>query len=190
MKNTQEISRKDLAAIYKSNICDSWKKKIADAIMDCSDCKTIEVSNDVIKAAYSEANTEQKKLIEKFFEIHTEIDKIKNIDDVYKLNGVKSDILPFKNPKNPYQKYLNSCALIPLIVNAYNENQELNWSDGSSKYLPYYKKVWSGWVFDFCDHWFSASFGSASHHYRYSDHVNDAVIKFNDVYVSYFSYKG
>ncbi len=189
----QEISRKDLAIIYKSNICDGWRKKIADTLIEQVDAKVIEVSDAVIKAAYSEASTEQKKLIEKYFEIRTEkkiIDKIKDLDDIFEFNDVDETILPFKSPKNAQQKYLNACALIPLIVNAYNEGEELNWNNGSSKYLPYYKKTSLGWVFCSYDVWYSTSDGSASHHYKSLELLLDAVKKFDGIYVDFFSYKG
>jgi hypothetical protein len=193
-KDYQEISRKDLAAIYKSEICKGWKEKVAEVLIEQVDSKTIEVSNELINSAYKEANDGQKKLISKYFDIVIPkkiTDRIQTLDDIYKLNNVDDSILPFKKANNDYQRYLNACALIPLIVKAYNEGKELDWPNNSSKYLPYYKYVsGQGWVYDYCYGWDSCSYGSSSHHYNNLDNLYDGTKKFNQVYVDFFSYKG
>lgn len=65
---TQTISRCDLSAIYPL-VCDGWKKKIAEHLVEQCNTDTIVVSNDLIKQAYAAADNDQKKLLQKHFDI-------------------------------------------------------------------------------------------------------------------------
>ena len=153
MKNkTQTISKKDLAIIY-SKVCDSWKKKIADTLIEQIDSKSIEVSSSVLKEAYSQADISQKSLLEKYFTFESEkkiSDQVKTLGDLYKyLDIEEKDVLVFRKPKNDFEKYINACAIIPKITTVYNEVEKLDWTNSSSKYFQYYKMVCQSWACDY-----------------------------------------
>lgn len=120
-------------------------------------------------------------------------DRIQSLEDVFEvLREDINDYLLFPiNTKNKRYRYLNACSLIPKIVEAYNEETVLDWSNDSIyKYLPYYQySSGSGWSFAYGNHWFSCSNGSTCHHYKSSDLLKDACKKFNNIYIDYFSYQ-
>lgn len=83
MKNTtQKINRKDLAKIY-DQVCEGWQKKITSLVLFQSGEK-IEVDNSLVNQAFNEANADQKKLLEKYFDVKSSniIDRIKSWSDV------------------------------------------------------------------------------------------------------------
>lgn len=190
---TQQIKRKDLAKIYKE-VCISWQKIIADLLVEQVDSDIIEVSNELITKAYNEADSDKKKLVNKYFDIIVVkkiTDRINDLGDVFKLlSKNEDDFFIFKNPKSKFEKYINACALIPEIVRAYNEGEELDWNGPSSKYLPYFRKVGSYWVFHRCSDWGSGADGPAGHHYKNPTILNDACKKFEKIYSDYYSYTG
>lgn len=86
---TQKIKRSDLKILY-DKVCESWQREIEKLIL-WSDSNIIEVFNDLIIKAYKEADVDQKKLLEKYFDIEELFDytKIKSLEDVYKLLKIK-----------------------------------------------------------------------------------------------------
>ncbi len=186
---TQQIKRKDLAKIY-SKVCDTWKKKIADLMIDQIDSDNIEVSNDLIKEAYKLADSTQKDLIEKYFDIisaKTIMQRINNLEDIYKeLEIDEEDVLVYKNPKTKFEKYINACAIIPRIVEVYNEGEEIDWKNTNQyKYTPY--KYFS------CGHWLVSSHDwyyyyccSGGFYYKSKELSDDAVKKFRKIYDDYW----
>ncbi len=122
------------------------------------------------------------------------IDRIHDMDDIAdELDININDYILFKDEGylNSYQRYMNACSLIPKIVRAYNEQEDLDWDNTNIyKYLPYYKKDGSGWVFRDSLSWCRATYGSVAHHYKSRELSEDGCSKFNNIYVDYFSYKG
>lgn len=189
MKNNfQQISRKDLYAIYKSDICAGWKDRVVAELAEQSG-DTIDVSNDDIKKAYSEANTSQKKLLEKYFDIKSAnsiMKGIKTFDDVLKALGRTLDeVLPWKFPKNKAQISQNAIAKIQCITELYNDGTELDWRNSNqSKYYPWFQKNAHGrWVLDgvHCnDSAARLGFGS---YFKSRELAQDAVDKFTDIWI-------
>lgn len=195
MKNTQKIPRKALLEIYKT-VCEGWKSRIAEALAEQTS-KDIIIEDSVVEEAYSKANADQTKLLDKYFKrvVPKSIkDEINGLKDIFRLTKSKeSEVIIFNKPKNAFEKYINACALIPKITEAYNDGTILDWTNNSQyKYLPYWKKLRSGgWVFG-DDGWYCncCSDGSASHHFAKIDNLKDANIKFKGIYEDYYSYKG
>lgn len=118
-------------------------------------------------------------------------DRIQDLDTLFETLDMDIDFPYSKNTKDSFEKYINSCYLIPLITKAYNESIKLDWDNSNQyKYLPYYKKVSSGWVFDCYNFWYACSGGSASHHFTTNSNCIDACKKFDKYYKDYFSYNG
>lgn len=158
-------------------------------ILKISDSKAIEL--------YKTASSELKEILEESFS--KEFFKPKEITDfVYNLETLanylgtnESDLYIFKNAKTPFEKYINACAIIPKIVNIYNEGIELDWNNlNVSKYLPYFKKVGSGWVFDYFNCWNSSTIGSIGHYYKSSKLTIEGCENFKQIYIDFYSYKG
>lgn len=159
--------------------------------------KTLKISEEKALELYKTASNEFKQLLEEnfgkdFFKPKSIIDRIQNLDDVFEILGEDIDELPLiSRPKNAFEKYLNSCILIPFIVKAYNEGVELDWNNTNVyKYLPYYRKAGLGWSFVYYSSWGSCATGSFSHHYKVSNLCVDACEKFNQIYTDFYSFKG
>lgn len=122
MKHTQSIKKSDLKIIY-SQICETWQKVLQEKLL-WAEGKEVELEEDLILKGYNEANTEQKKLIKKYFKIETfesKIDQIKNIDSVCKILNVKYTP-PYKTPKTKEELAINAQYTLFLICKAYNGN--------------------------------------------------------------------
>lgn len=134
---TQTISRCDLSAIYPL-VCDGWKKKIVEHLVEQCNTDTIVVSNDLIKQAYAAADSDQKKLLQKHFDIS--FGRSTTLAGIAKELGISEDSLYIfpKDTKDKHERYLNACNIIPKISKVYNEGVVLNWKDTSQyKYMPY-----------------------------------------------------
>ena len=104
-------------------------------------------------------------------------------------------ILSEKNQKASttlsYNLIYNNEIIIPKIVKVYNEETILDWNNSNVyKYLPYYKKVSSAWVFDGYGIWSSYANGSAGHHYKNSDLLYNGCKNFNQIYIDFYSFNG
>lgn len=155
----------------------------------------IELTLQEAQKLYAKADPVFKEFLESNFKkeyLQLDIcDRIKNLEDVFSYLGeTLEDYLLFDlDTKNSRERYLNACSLIPKIVQAYNENYKLDWTNSSEyKYLPYYKLVGSGWVADDCRFWGSVSGGSACQHYKSSKLVLQATKTFNQIYIDYYSF--
>lgn len=185
---TQTIKRKDLSEIY-SSVCENWQKKIAElALLQSGD--SIEVEESLIKKAYSEANDDQKKLLNKFFKIASDkiTDRIKTFDDVLKAAGkTMEEVIPWKNPKDKFQKSQNALAKLQLIHETLNDGVVLNWNDRNQpKYYAWFERL-AGvrWVF-YCvnSHCSSSSLPVGSYLVN-ADLVRYSVNNFMDIWLDY-----
>ena len=158
--------------------------------------KTLKIDEGQALKLYKTASNEFKQVLEDTFGkdyFNQKItDKIQDLDDLFEYSGEdKLDVVIFKFPNNAFQKYINACAIIPRITQVYNEGEKLDWSNHSqSKYLPYYKKVGRPWVGTGFSGWGTCASCSVSHYFKSSELCLDAVKKFNDVYLDFYSYQG
>ena len=156
--------------------------------------KTLKLDEKQAKKLYKTASKEFKQILndtfgEAFFS-ESIIDRIQDLDDIFSDLGLEEkDVLIFQKPKNKFEKYINACAIIPKIVEVYNEEWEPNWNSSSEyKYLPYFKKVGLGWSFFSCYTWGADySAGPSGHHYKTLELGKDACTKFNEIYNDFYN---
>lgn len=153
--STQNISRKNLQIIY-SSVCNSWQTKIENILKEQLFDDNIAITNALIKQAYSEADKDKRKIIERYFNVDFLIEnyqKINNFDDILKLsNSNISDIIAWPNPKNKKQISQNGLAKLQLIEEVYNQDDPINWDNPNQrKYYIWWRRDSSGrgsWVVD------------------------------------------
>lgn len=187
---TQKITRKDLNALYNSNICDTWKKQIESHLVTQQLNDKITVDNSLILKAYKEADATQKADLEKYFKIETPktfFDKIKTVDDLFKLTGKKKEvIIPWKKPITKEQKSQNAFATIQVMTEAYNDKTVLNFNDSSQpKWYIWWEKRSGLWVVNVIhNHYYNANMGSGCY-FATKEAAQDASVKFKDVFIDY-----
>lgn len=141
---TQKIKRKDLKVIY-GKVCQNWQKTIAEITM-FEEGAEIEVDNDLILKAHSEADVEQKKLIKKYFKIVSD-DKfsVTTYKEVCKRLGIKElTIKDFKQFEGDALKML-SFHQIKNLERFFNGNWVADWKNQNQyKYYPYFTLSSSG----------------------------------------------
>lgn len=183
-----KIKKKDLKEIYDSiSTSCQWRKKIENLIM-WSDCSSVEVDKTLIEQGYKEANSEQKKLIEKYFKIETPkniCEQITDINSVYSLLKQNRN-LPYKSPKTKEEKCLNATYDFLNICKAYNKGWIANIkNDYQRKYYIY--KYFSGCSFS----WFVRYGCSSAHcslglHLEKEAYAKDIIKKFPNILDEYF----
>lgn len=141
-----------------------------------------------------EALEKETKELRKIIENNSlTIDNIKSVEDLCKyLNISEDEVYLFdKNTKDPFEKYINACSIIPKITKVFNESWIANFTNSNQyKYLPYYKLSSLGWSFDATHTWGSGTDASVSHYYKDSNTCKKACSIFNNIYIDYHSYKG
>lgn len=158
----QSIKRSDLKKIYDSiNESCTWRKRIQDTILWSDDSK-IEVEDKDIVQGYNEANSDQKKLIEKHFKINTPkkiIDRVKNFDDILDIAGLTlEEVIPWKNTKTKKQESQNAFAKLQLIEEVLLEGYKFDWNNSSEyKYFPYFTFKARGEGLVYCSYHYSGS---------------------------------
>jgi hypothetical protein len=143
---TQEIKRSDLKAIYPK-VCEGWQKIIMELVFLQDEGKNIQVDEELIKKAYSEADSDQRKLIEKYFTIISGKiqDRINTWQKVLDSSGLlETEIVPYKGSNlTREQKSINAQAKWFKIAEIWNEGWTPNWKNTNEyKYRPY--KSFSG----------------------------------------------
>ena len=185
---TQKINRKDLFTLY-GKVCNGWQEKIAQLLVEQQINDSIEVNEELINKAYSEADNSQKKLLEKYFKINSKdiFEEIDGWNDILRLSGKsESDIIPWKYPKTKEKKSQNALAKIQLIAEVYNQGVVLDWNNADQyKYYPWWKKENGGWVFGSWDYRDYAACIPAGCYFKDSKSVEDVVKKFKDIYLDY-----
>lgn len=181
----QKISRKNLQAIH-SKVCQGWQGKIEKALAAQLFADEIEVSDDDLQTAYNAADADQKKMLRKYFTFPQSIhDRIKGIDDIYKIVGVKRR-LPYPKPQNKFERYMNASYDIPHITKAYNGDTILDFKNTNQrKWYLFWERKSGGWVlrgvlYNFC----RSGLGSGCHFAREED-ANDAAVKFKSTFLDY-----
>lgn len=172
------------------------RKNYLNQTINIKTMKTLKISESKALELYKTGSTELKTILEESFGkdfFNQKItDKIKGLEDIYNHLGIdEEDVLIFKNPKNAFEKYINACAIIPKIIQVYNEGVELDFNNSNQyKYQPYFKKAGSGWSSYRCDSWSYSAFSACAHHYATRELAIDAGTKFIKVYSDYLNYKG
>lgn len=186
---TQSISKKNLKEIY-SVICEGWQKKLTEKLL-WSEGKEVELEDEFILKGWNEADTSQKKLIEKYFTINTPkklMDKIKNFQSILDLSGKElEEVVPWKGSKlTKGQKSQNALAKLLLIAEVYNEGWEPNWKNTSEyKWVPY-KSVSGGdfSVGSYC--WGYLLRSPSGAHFKTKEMSEDILVKFRDILDDYW----
>lgn len=187
---TQEIKRSDLKAIYPK-VCAGWQKIIMELAFLQDEGQNIQVDEELIKKAYSEANNDQKKLIEKYFKIvFGKIqDRINTWQKVLDSSGLlEIEIVPYKGSSlTREQKSINAQAKWFKIAEIWNEGWTPNWKNTNEyKYRPY--KYFSGGsvaVRD-ADDWATPVTGPSGLHFK-SKELSEAFVKnFSDIIDDYY----
>lgn len=158
--------------------------------------KSLKITDSKALELYKTASSELKEILEETFGL--DFFKPKDITEtVYDLDTLAEhlemdtdDLYIYKKPKNAFEKYLNACAIIPKIVEVYNQGTILDWNNTNEyKYLPYIRKVGSAWVAD--SHiWRSNAGGPFAHHYKSNNLALKGINNFNQIYLDYLTYKG
>jgi len=75
-------------------------------------------------------------------------DKIKTWKDIceyLKIDNIKS--LPYKNPTNKTERYINACFKLSKLSEVLNNGTVLDFNNNNQlKHTPYFRKEASGWV--------------------------------------------
>lgn len=104
------------------------------------------MNNQTIPAAdlhtlYRNSNDEGKRVLEKnygteYFNKPLPV----SLQEVYEYNGVTEDqVVPFKDPQTDFQKWVNACANLAQIYEAYNKGEKPDWKNPDQyKYRNWY----------------------------------------------------
>jgi len=179
---THKIKKSDLRDIY-SKVCQSWQKTILELIL-FQDTKEIEVENELVLKAYNEADSEQKKLIEKYFKIESnDLFSVTTYKEVCKRLGIKE--LTIKDFKEFGESSLKQFAFhrIKNLEKFFNGDWKMDWKDQSQyKYYPYFNITSFGglvfYVSRYCCDVFYGTVGFYKNS-KTSDHVGK---NFKDIY--------
>lgn len=150
MKNTQKISRENLKEIYKSDI-GRLKDKVASILIDSCN-NEIEISNETINQAYKEANSNQKKLIEKYFKIvkvQSLFDRIDGtLESIYKILNIKeSGFLPYQKENLTYEEErINNIARLQKVALVYNGSWQQKFDGNQRNYYSWFLCDSGAWV--------------------------------------------
>ena len=173
----QKILATNLAKLYPQ-VCETWQKEIASYLVKFVDEKYIEVEDSVILKAYGLANTEQKKLINKYFSLPKELDfsKFDSYSKVCKELGeeeLKESDYKFIH-KDQRKKSLAQ-GRIGQLERFFNGKFKKNWKNQSVYvYTPYFTVSGSGrLVFHYSYHW-ASDFGGSPGFYQFKE-VSDFI---------------
>ncbi len=184
---SQKINRKNLHTLYESvKNCSTWKNKIDQILTEQKFNNEIEVEDSVINDAYSQADTNQKKLLKQYFTLpESIIDTINGIDDIYTILKIER-ILPYPKPSSKFERHLNACYDIPHITKAYNGNVILDFLNKSQrKYYIWWERTAGGWVLGgVSDCYYCSRLGFGSY-FATEEAAKDAAKKFKDVFLDY-----
>src|SRR6185436_19367330 len=110
--SVQKINKKGLQELYK-NVCPDWQKTISELVL-FQEGKEIEVEEELIQKAYNEANSEQKKLLNKFFKVKSDKiwEEINTWDKILEKIGLEESVfIPFSGKKlTKEEKSINAQA--------------------------------------------------------------------------------
>jgi hypothetical protein len=185
MSKTQTIKRKDLSEIY-GKVCDGWKLKIANILVEQPEGSSLEIPTSLVKEAYSAANADQKKLVEKYFDITSgnSFAKITGYSDVCKaLNEDEIKESDFKFL--PKERRKKACAQAK-----FQQVQALSWGDekldwknqNQKKYYNYFDLNGQGGLGSCCVFYYCDCFFDRSSFYRTEEDAKVAQKLFKSLY--------
>lgn len=112
--------------------------------------------------------------------VFKKIESINTLQDVFRLNNTTEE--SFNSKYNSFEDIDKYSALERMIVKAYNGDWKPNWNDSKqSKYYPWFY-LGDDFRFDYSYWYASFSDVAASLCFRKKEDLEDAVIKFIDVY--------
>lgn len=109
--------------------------------------KTKDKANIIIALTLLKYNTEIKinpNTKDKLIKSVNIIDRVNCIEDIFYEAQIDRSILPFQEPKNSLEKYLNSCIIIPIIARVANEGWIPDFTNNEYKHFPYFIKNKNG----------------------------------------------
>ncbi len=116
--------------------------------------------------------------------------KAKTFADILAIAGVEEkDVIPFKKPKNDFQRGLNAAAKLMLIADVLNEGWEADWNDRTQvKYYPWLYYAGGGSGFSYvvygCDNLYS--YVGSRLVFRTRELAKYAATQFIDIYNEFF----
>lgn len=117
-------------------------------------------------------------------------EKAKVFADILAIAGVEEkDVIPFKKPKNDFQRGLNAAAKLMLIAEVLNEGWEADWNDRTQvKYYPWLYYAGGGSGFSYHDYGYagSDSFVGSRLVFRTRELAKYAATQFIDIYNDFF----
>lgn len=186
---TQSITREKLAELYNlKDVCSNYKQKIEGYLKKDLFSTKIEITQDDIDQAFSEANTSQKKAMLKYFKkSETAVDTIKDWRDVLKtLKITEASLELIKSPKTKEDKCRNAMTKIMCIAKAYNNGWIPNWkNDSEYKYFPYLYYSGGSWLASRVG-CYSRLYCPSGLHFKTNELAMDAIGKFRAIYDDYF----
>lgn len=117
-------------------------------------------------------------------------EKAKTFADILSIAGVaEKDVIPFKKPKNDFQRGVNAAAKLMLIADVLNEGWAADWNNRTQrKYYPwlYYAGGGSGFSYYDFDCAYSYSLVGSRLVFRSEELAKYAATQFNDIYNEFF----
>lgn len=140
------------------------------------------------RVLYRESSREVRDSLEELFNRRdlcpNVIDRINDFQDVLtEIGKLPGEVIPWPNPKNKSQRYMNACGMIDAITAAYNEGTALDFTNTSQpKYYLYFERTAQGWVlYAVGGNRYSASLGSGSY-FKTEALARAAYAKFKEVW--------
>lgn len=186
---TQTITREKLGELYNlKDVCTNYKQKIEGYLKKDLFATKIEIPQDDIDQAFSDASTTQKKILFKHFKkSETAVDTIKDWKGVLKaLKITEVSLGLIKNPKTKEDKCRNAMTKIMCIAKVYNNGWVPNWkNDNEYKYFPYLYFSEGSWLVH-CHSYHSHLYCPSGLHFKTNELAMDAIEKFRSIYDDYF----
>lgn len=176
----QTISRKALKELYDlPGICAAHKSKIETYLKKDLFAESIEVSDEDVSKAYSEANADQVKVLKKHFKKVSAFENIQNYSDILDINKGSHGLRGVSNAALALDKLIE-------IAKAYNGDWKPDW-DNTNQLKFYIYKYRSGgrWcAFVHCD--YDSADRPSGVYFKSKESALDSYEKFQSTYDEYF----
>lgn len=158
--------------------------------------RTISITENNALKAYNGADASGQKLLMDLFgkdQLKVNImDRMNSFEDACAIKGVNpDDIIPFKNPKNDYQRGQNASGMLDLMIDVANEGWVANYDDKKEKkWEPIFEKITGGgfgFSITFYVFWHTNAGAGSRRVFKDSDLCKAFAIKFSDIYNIYLT---
>lgn len=147
---SQSIKRSKLRELYDlPNVCSQYKSKIDKYLTEDLFAEDIEVSDDDINNAFASANSEQLKVLKKYFKKVGIAEDISDFSDILRINGIKKDSLGLVKHPTLEDRGVNGLKKVLQIAKAYNKGWVTDFDNTSQqKWYVYLYRSGGRWVVD------------------------------------------